>query len=137
MRSSFRPLRGGRRCSWLHANEWARMPASPGSVLRLWRSKSRVAKITHMSNIGRVTPAARVYRSTESRRQEIVDAAIRTLASHGYAATSFARIMDAAGLSSTRMISYHFADKAALMEAIVASVIREAAAAMVPAIEGA
>jgi AcrR family transcriptional regulator len=82
-----------------------------------------------------VTPAARIYRSTESRRQEIVDAAIHTLATHGYAATSFARIMDAAGLSSTRMISYHFADKAALMGAIVESAIRGAAAVMVPSME--
>jgi AcrR family transcriptional regulator len=64
-----------------------------------------------------------------------VDAAIDSLATHGYAGTSFARIRDVAGLSSTRMLSYHFADKAALMQAIVESVIADAAAAMVPAME--
>jgi AcrR family transcriptional regulator len=82
-----------------------------------------------------VTPAARIYRSTADRRREIVDAAIHTLATHGYAGTSFSRIKDVAELSSTRMISYHFADKAALMQAIVESVIGNAAAVMVPAME--
>jgi AcrR family transcriptional regulator len=88
-----------------------------------------------MSNIDEVTPTARTYRSTADRRREIVDAAIHSLATHGYAGTSFARIRDVAELSSTRMISYHFADKAALMQAIVDSVIGDAAAVMVPAME--
>lgn len=77
----------------------------------------------------------RSYRSTEERRREIVDATIRVLAEHGFAATSFARIREIAELSSTRMISYHFADKAALMGAVVEHVVQKAAAVMVPAME--
>lgn len=77
----------------------------------------------------------RNYRSTEERRREIVDATIRVLADYGFAATSFARIREVAELSSTRMISYHFADKAALMGAVVEQVVQKAAAAMVPAME--
>jgi AcrR family transcriptional regulator len=41
----------------------------------------------------------------------------------GYARTSFARIAEHAGLSSTRLISYHFAGKRDLNEAIVADVL--------------
>ncbi|MGW0229893.1 TetR/AcrR family transcriptional regulator [Actinopolymorpha singaporensis] len=46
-----------------------------------------------------------------ARRAQIVDAAIETIADLGYAGASFARIADRAGLSSTRLISYHFAGK--------------------------
>ena len=49
---------------------------------------------------------------TESaRRAQIVAAAIAVIAEHGYAAASFTRIARHAGLSSTGMISYHFANK--------------------------
>jgi AcrR family transcriptional regulator len=49
---------------------------------------------------------------TESaRRAQIVSAAIAVIAEHGYAAASFTRIAKQAGLSSTGMISYHFANK--------------------------
>ena len=41
----------------------------------------------------------------------------------GYARTSFARIAEHAGLSSTRLISYHFAGKQDLNQAIVADVM--------------
>lgn len=82
-------------------------------------------------------PPSRTYRPTEERRREIVDATIQVLAERGFAATSFARICKDAGLSSTRMISYHFADKAALMRAVVDQVVQEAAAVMVPAMEAA
>lgn len=84
-----------------------------------------------------MTPSTRPYRSTEERRREIVDATITVLAERGFAATSFARICEDAGLSSTRMVSYHFADKAALMQAVVAHVVDGAAAVMVPAMEAA
>lgn len=82
-----------------------------------------------------MTPLARSYRSTAQRRQEIVDATVRVLAEQGFAATSFSRIREAADLSSTRMISYHFDSKAALMQAVVEQVVQEAAAVMVPAME--
>jgi AcrR family transcriptional regulator len=49
---------------------------------------------------------------TESaRRAQIVAAAIAVINEHGYAAASFTRIAKQAGLSSTGMISYHFANK--------------------------
>lgn len=81
-----------------------------------------------------MTPT-RSYRSTEERRTEIIDATMRVLAEQGFASSSFGRIREAAGLSSTRMISYHFADKAALMQALVEHVVQQAAAVMVPAME--
>ena len=82
-----------------------------------------------------MTPTARTYRSTKERRQEIIQATIAALAVHGYAATSFSRICQDAGFSSTRMISYHFADKAALMGAVVEHVVKDAGAVMVPAMD--
>ena len=49
------------------------------------------------------------------RRAQIVAAAIETIAEVGYANASFARIASRAGLSSTGLISYHFAGKSDLM----------------------
>lgn len=77
--------------------------------------------------------AARVYRRAVDRRREIVDATIGALADLGYAGATFESIRQRAELSSTRMISYHFADKAALMGAVVETVVTDAAAVMVPA----
>jgi len=81
-----------------------------------------------------MTPT-RSYRTTQERRAEIIEATMRVLAEQGFAAASFARIREVAELSSTRMISYHFADKAALMGALVEHVVQQAAAVMVPAME--
>jgi TetR/AcrR family transcriptional regulator, fatty acid metabolism regulator protein len=55
-----------------------------------------------------------------------VAAAIETIAERGFAGTSFAQIAERAGLSSTRMISYHFAGKDDLIEAVVSEVFRGA-----------
>lgn len=60
--------------------------------------------------------------TTRARRAQIVSAAIVTIAELGLNRASFAQIADRAGLSSTRMISYHFAGKDDLMEAVVADV---------------
>ncbi|GLZ37416.1 TetR/AcrR family transcriptional regulator [Actinokineospora sp. NBRC 105648] len=54
-----------------------------------------------------------------ARRQQIVDAAIEVIAEHGYAQASFARIVAHAGLSSTRLISYHFKNKGDLDMAVL------------------
>ncbi|WP_171049970.1 TetR/AcrR family transcriptional regulator [Nocardia cyriacigeorgica] len=51
------------------------------------------------------------------RRRQIVAATLEVLAEAGYAKTSFAKIADHAGLSSTRLISYHFSGKDELMRA--------------------
>ncbi|MFD1718555.1 TetR/AcrR family transcriptional regulator [Georgenia deserti] len=54
-----------------------------------------------------------------ARRTQIIAATIEVVAEVGYARTTFARIARRGGLSSTRLISYHFASKAELMRAIV------------------
>jgi AcrR family transcriptional regulator len=53
-------------------------------------------------------------------------AAIDTIAELGYGNASFARIAKRAGISSTRLISYHFDDKAELVRAVVGAVLTEA-----------
>jgi AcrR family transcriptional regulator len=60
---------------------------------------------------------------TESgRRAQIVTAAIEVIAEIGYAKASFSQIAKRAGLSSTGMISYHFAGKDDLLTACVAEI---------------
>ncbi|WP_026421774.1 TetR/AcrR family transcriptional regulator [Actinokineospora inagensis] len=54
-----------------------------------------------------------------ARREQITGAAIEVLAEVGYGKTSFARIVEHAGLSSTRLISYHFRGKDDLMMAVL------------------
>ena len=58
-----------------------------------------------------------------ARRTQIVEAAIATIAEIGYAKASFSQIAKTAGLSSTGLISYHFASKQDLNVAIVEEVI--------------
>ncbi|VFA98792.1 TetR/AcrR family transcriptional regulator [Nocardia cyriacigeorgica] len=55
--------------------------------------------------------------AASERRRQIVAATLEVLAEAGYAKTSFAKIADHAGLSSTRLISYHFSGKDELMRA--------------------
>ena len=55
----------------------------------------------------------------QSRRAQIVEAAISTIAEVGYSKASFARIAERAGLSSTGLISYHFANRAELIAEVV------------------
>lgn len=78
--------------------------------------------------------------TVEARRAQIVAAAIEVIAEVGYRGASFARIVQRAGLSSTRMISYHFAGKDELIGAVATSVVADIAAYMtarVRAAEGA
>ncbi|GAA2666538.1 TetR/AcrR family transcriptional regulator [Streptomyces lunalinharesii] len=63
-----------------------------------------------------------------ARRAQIVEATIDTIAELGYAKASFAKITERAGLSSPRMISYHFTDKDDLMHQIVREVFTTGAA---------
>lgn len=58
-----------------------------------------------------------------ARREQIITATIETLAELGYAKTSFTQIARRSGLSSTGLISYHFANKAELMSEVVGAVI--------------
>src|SRR3984885_3833133 len=57
------------------------------------------------------------------RRAQIVAAAIETIAEVGYANASFARIASRAGLSSTGLISYHFAGTTDLMAQVAQETI--------------
>ncbi|NEW26392.1 TetR/AcrR family transcriptional regulator [Nocardia cyriacigeorgica] len=76
-----------------------------------------------------VTPPPLSPTAAERRRQ-IVAATVQVLAEAGYAKTSFAKIAEHAGLSSTRLISYHFSGKDELMrEALVAA--KDAAVAFI------
>jgi len=75
---------------------------------------------------------------TESgRRAQIVTAAIEVIAEAGYAKASFSRIAKHAGLSSTGMISYHFAGKDDLLTACVAEIEQVTGAFMQPRIDAA
>ncbi|HWE91930.1 MAG TPA: TetR family transcriptional regulator [Pseudonocardiaceae bacterium] len=69
-------------------------------------------------------PADRSFTAT-ARRAQIVAATIETIAELGYAQTSFARIAERAGLSSTRLISYHFAGKRELIEQVLSELYTE------------
>ncbi|MFC4116820.1 TetR/AcrR family transcriptional regulator [Nonomuraea zeae] len=72
--------------------------------------------------------------ATRARREQIVQATIEVLAGKGYAATTFEAICGHAGLSSKRLISYHFATKDDLLAAVLTTVIADAAAYMHPRI---
>ncbi len=58
-----------------------------------------------------------------ARRSQIVTATIDVIAEVGYGRASFARIAEHAGLSSTRLISYHFAGKDELITAVAEDVV--------------
>jgi AcrR family transcriptional regulator len=74
---------------------------------------------------------------TESaRRAQIVAAAIETIAELGYARASFAQIAKRAGLSSTGLISYHFASKSELVKQAVIQIYGEISAFMTERLEG-
>jgi AcrR family transcriptional regulator len=62
-----------------------------------------------------------------ARRAQIIEAAIDTIAAEGLAGTSFAKIARTAGLSSTGLISYHFASKHELMDEVARAVHEELA----------
>jgi len=62
----------------------------------------------------------------EARRNQIVDTAIRTIATRGYSRTSLAEIAREAGISKG-VISYHFEGKGDLTEEILSRLLREPA----------
>lgn len=61
--------------------------------------------------------------TSEARRAQILDATIAVVAEEGFARATFARIAERGGLSSTRLISYHFAGKDELVSALVDHVV--------------
>lgn len=66
-----------------------------------------------------------------ARRAQILEAAIETIASAGYARASLARIADHAGISKS-VISYHFRGKDDLVGEVIKEAIAKATAVMVP-----
>ncbi|WP_433731937.1 TetR/AcrR family transcriptional regulator [Actinoplanes sp. CA-051413] len=73
--------------------------------------------------------------TNEARRAQIVEHAIETIAELGSAGASFARIAQRAGLSSTRLISYHFAGRDDLMNEVARRVLAEFAAYVHPRVD--
>ncbi|MGW3046043.1 TetR/AcrR family transcriptional regulator [Kitasatospora sp. NPDC001159] len=71
---------------------------------------------------------------TDARRAQIIAAAIETVTELGYARASFAQIAKRAGISSVRLISYHFDDKEDLFQSVVDTVQDEARAFIQPRI---
>jgi len=71
-----------------------------------------------------------------ARRAQIVRAAIETIAEAGYRGATFARIAERAGLSSTGLISYHFAGRDELIGEVVAQVIGDIGAFMAQRMAG-
>jgi AcrR family transcriptional regulator len=71
-----------------------------------------------------VTEAPRSV-TAQARRAQILAATIGVIADEGYPQASFARIAERAQLSSTRLISYHFAGKDELMGAVMAQILTE------------
>ena len=71
-----------------------------------------------------------------ARRAQVVAATIDVVAASGYRAATFARIAERAGLSSTRLISYHFASKAELVTAVVETVLGEIGGEVAAALAG-
>lgn len=69
-----------------------------------------------------------------SRREQILQATLEVVAEAGYHEASFARIISRAGLSSTRLISYHFESRDALMREALGYVIEQGSAFMAPRI---
>ncbi|HST82690.1 MAG TPA: TetR/AcrR family transcriptional regulator [Kineosporiaceae bacterium] len=72
-----------------------------------------------------------------ARRGQIIASAISVIAELGYAQASFSQIAKRAGISSTRLISYHFDDKNELMSAVAEAVLTHAGEYMRPRISAA
>lgn len=70
------------------------------------------------------TDAARLPAHRPSRRQEIVDAAIRVFARNGFAETSIQDVADEAGVVPTA-VYYHFSGKDELFDVALSAVIHE------------
>jgi AcrR family transcriptional regulator len=71
-----------------------------------------------------------------ARRAQIVGATIEVIAEVGYAQTTYSRIAQRAGLSSTRLISYHFGSRDELMEQVLVEVGSHAQQAIAERVRG-
>lgn len=71
---------------------------------------------------------------SSQRREQIIAASVRVIAREGCHGLSFAKVVQEAGLSSTRLISYHFGSREALLQETFAHVLARAGAFMGPRI---
>ena len=78
--------------------------------------------------------AVRNWEGAEARRRQIVLATIEVLAQERYLGTSFERVRAEAGISSTRLISYHFAGKDDLLRSVLQHIVEGGAAAITEAV---
>ena len=90
-----------------------------------------------MQATGRAAAEPKRTFTETARRAQIVAAAIETIAQVGYARASFAQIAKRAGLSSTGLISYHFAGKDELIGEVAQTVIGSIAQFMSETMRGA
>ncbi|MEV0584437.1 TetR/AcrR family transcriptional regulator [Nonomuraea sp. NPDC050310] len=74
--------------------------------------------------------------ATAARRQQITRTAISVLAERGFQATTFEAICAEAGLSSKRLITYHFSSKDELLAAVADQVVADSEAYMSAALDG-
>lgn len=75
--------------------------------------------------------------ATAARRQQITRTAVALLSELGYQATTFEAICNRAGLSSKRLITYHFSSKDELFAAIADQIVADSEAHMRTALEAA
>ncbi|MFF4410631.1 TetR/AcrR family transcriptional regulator [Streptomyces sp. NPDC001404] len=75
--------------------------------------------------------------ATAARKEQITRAAIVLLAERGYQATTFEAICKEAGLSSKRLITYHFSGKDELFAAVADLVVADGETFMRPALDAA
>ncbi|TDN41441.1 TetR family transcriptional regulator [Curtobacterium flaccumfaciens] len=80
-----------------------------------------------------MAPASSPSAAALRRRSQIIHATIAVIADVGYARCSFAEIARRGGLSSTRLISYHFDDRDALMRAVASTIVDDLAVAVTTA----
>ncbi|GHF35114.1 MULTISPECIES: TetR/AcrR family transcriptional regulator [Streptomyces] len=75
--------------------------------------------------------------ATAARKEQITRAAIALLAEQGYQATTFEAICKRAGLSSKRLITYHFSGKDELFAAVADQVVADSESFMRPSLAAA
>jgi AcrR family transcriptional regulator len=75
--------------------------------------------------------------ATAARKEQIARAAIALLAECGYQATTFEAICKEAGLSSKRLITYHFSSKDELFAAVADQIVADAETYVRPALDAA
>jgi AcrR family transcriptional regulator len=84
----------------------------------------------HTFLLMQVTDEVQRSKASLARREQIIDATVATIAELGYVRCSFVEITKRAGLSSTRLISYHFENRDELMAQVASRVLEQLGAAV-------